>query len=139
MGEAPDFATFVSQGNYSAPTTGTGSTGYGKVSELDEAQQVKAYNNFRSELDRFAAAGDQERYWGALKIHNFNMLNAPRGSGGGSSSGSSSSSSGASSGSGGSKKSSRDDITPPAKGLESTIKTSPTLLREKRRKSYLTS
>ena len=33
----------------------------------------------------------------------------------------------------------RDEITKPAKGLESTIKTSPTLLREKRRKSYLTS
>ena len=33
----------------------------------------------------------------------------------------------------------RDEITKPAKGLESTIKTSHTLLREKRRKSYLTS
>ena len=33
----------------------------------------------------------------------------------------------------------RDEITKPAKGLETTIKTSPTLLREKRRKSYLTS
>ena len=33
----------------------------------------------------------------------------------------------------------RDEITPPAKGLEDTIKTSPTLLRERRRRSYLTS
>ena len=32
----------------------------------------------------------------------------------------------------------RDEVTKPAKGLENTIKTSPTLLREKRRKSYLT-
>ena len=33
----------------------------------------------------------------------------------------------------------RDEITPPAKGLEATIKTSPKLLRERRRRSYLTS
>jgi len=33
----------------------------------------------------------------------------------------------------------RDEVTPPAKGLEATIKTSPTLLRERRRRSYLTS
>ena len=32
----------------------------------------------------------------------------------------------------------RDEVTKPAKGLENTIKTTPTLLREKRRKSYLT-
>ena len=32
----------------------------------------------------------------------------------------------------------RDEVSKPAKGLENTIKTSPTLLREKRRKSYLT-
>lgn len=31
-----------------------------------------------------------------------------------------------------------EDVSRPAAGLESTIKTSPTLLREKRRKSYLT-
>ena len=33
----------------------------------------------------------------------------------------------------------RDEVTPPAKGLEATIKTSPKLLRERRRRSYLTS
>ena len=32
----------------------------------------------------------------------------------------------------------REEVTKPAKGLENTIKTTPTLLREKRRKSYLT-
>jgi hypothetical protein len=33
----------------------------------------------------------------------------------------------------------RDEVTPPASGLEDTIKTSPSLLRERRKRSYLTS